>query len=296
MQTIATNIDYPTKENCGNCHLSSDHTHYNDLPKEAANDNFVDDMHMAPNMHNFRCRTCHTTFKHMLSLDCVETSMGNKHQKKLRGDGDAHKGQDMSSCEACHSEKPHKDGKVNDHTDVVSCQACHIDLNNAPVDGATVETEFIWYNGLTSAKTITHNDKNEKITLRNSPMPMISSTLYPFIPWFKTTRKEYKIQPFKVVTEKDGDGVAAGTIKTYWPKNHMVLPKKKALRCQACHQKDSLITGQIDEIYIPANYGEKLNLLQNFDFYALIAFIATVLVVTIHGFGRIFFYLIRKTK
>jgi|GEM_PF-4166443 len=276
MRIIAKNIDNPANTNCGNCHLSDNHTKYNDFPKDISSESFNGDVHMGANGQGFRCKTCHTTFKHMISSDCKATSLGHKHLKKIKGKDEDYNKIDMASCESCHGISPHKDGKLNDHIDVVACQTCHIMKKNE----GDITTEFHWYDGLTrSSKSIKSEDGNEFI-LKNYPL--------------EGRRPESRVFPFKVVQDVGKDGEK---IKTYWPMNHLVMPAKQAMKCNDCHKKDSVIMGSIDEgPYIPGNYGLRLPPYFNIDYLAILGIFAVFFGVSIHAIGRIVTGLMRNMK
>ncbi|MBB1074693.1 tetrathionate reductase family octaheme c-type cytochrome [Rhodoferax sp. 4810] len=75
-----------------------------------------------------------------------------------------------------------------------------------------------------------------------------------------------------------------GFIETYsyWPITHMVAPKEQALKCSACHQKDSRLAG-VSGIYLPGRDGNHW-----LDVFAIVALVSAATGITGHSLLRKF--------
>ncbi len=280
MKKVSSNIDYPVRENCGNCHFSDKHKVYNDLDSSLVNPSFDQDVHMDKDGLNFRCRTCHTSFKHTLSKNCEKTALAQKHDYKVIGKEISHERIDLSSCESCHSSRPHKNSeKLNDHTDVIACQTCHIQQNLG-----SHKIEYHWHSGVIRPSQLIDGEDGKKILLRNIPI--------------KHRTKKARLFPFRVTEElggqKTSDGNEIGKIITYWPYNHKIAPSHKAMKCDQCHRDNPVISNNINHLYIPGNYKSFFGGI--FDILAWIVVAGILAVVSLHGSGRFLSAIYRKMK
>lgn len=130
MRSWATNLQRPTRENCGWCHFNGGGADSVKIMSTALRtpDASVD-VHMSPARGNLSCATCHADADHKVKGAGVGTP--NNFAR--------------TSCESCHGTRPHGDlanhGSLDGHTATVACQTCHIP---AFARGKAMKTDWDW--------------------------------------------------------------------------------------------------------------------------------------------------------
>lgn len=109
---VAKNVGFPTRENCGGCHFKGgggNGVKHGDLDEHLYHPPESVDVHMGG--HDFVCTDCHQTENHQISGQAISINLG---------------GENIITCEDCHSENLHEDERINAHLASVACQTCHI--------------------------------------------------------------------------------------------------------------------------------------------------------------------------
>ncbi|MCX7944453.1 MAG: tetrathionate reductase family octaheme c-type cytochrome [Deltaproteobacteria bacterium] len=190
--------------------------------------------------------------------------------------------------------------------------------------GKNLKPDYIWFNGTASHYLIGDKIKDPK-------SPLFLNTLHgsykdddsKIIPVkIHTAKQPYDpvnnilIQP-KLYSEEKGSGAfwkdfdwikasemgmrehgmpfsgKVGFIETkmYWPLNHMVSPKEKAVRCEECHTRNNSRIANLRDFYIPGRDYSPL-----VDRIGRLLIVFTILLVFVHGSGRIVANHIRRRR
>lgn len=113
LQLSAQSVGYPTRENCGSCHMYGGGgmgVKHGDLDSSLVNPSDVVDVHMGK--HNLLCIDCHQSEKHQIKGQAYSVSVVHN--------------QNALSCTDCHAQQPHQNERLNLHGEAIACQTCHI--------------------------------------------------------------------------------------------------------------------------------------------------------------------------
>lgn len=200
LQLVAQSVGYPTRENCGSCHIYGGGgmgVKHGDLDNSLVSPSEMIDVHMGK--HNLLCIDCHQSEKHKIK--------GQAYSVSVAQDDNA------LSCTNCHDQQPHKNERLNQHTKAVACQTCHI-----PSYARKAPTKMWWD---WSQAGDANRKANKYVYQKKKGQFVYEQNVLPEYAWFNRSVDRYllgdKIDPRKETGMNDPRGDIHDPTAQIWP-------------------------------------------------------------------------------